>query len=67
MQQRLDHGPVAPTFIFFSKLKTENPALLRKQEAERLKSRKRRPEVDRLNGRWAQWSISSKMVNRNDG
>ena len=28
-----------------------------KEKAKRLKSRKRIPEVDRLDGQWAQWSI----------
>ena len=29
--------------------------LLQLKQAERLKSRERRPEVDRLDGQWAQW------------
>ena len=37
-----------------------------KEKAKRLKSRKRIPEVDRLDGQWAQWSIVL-MVNRHDG
>ena len=35
------------------------------QQAERLKSRERRPEVDWLDGQWAQWSTGL-MVNRLD-
>ena len=37
-----------------------------KEKAKRLKSRKRIPEVDRLDGQWAQWLIGS-MVDRLDG
>ena len=36
------------------------------KQAERIKSRKRRPEVDRLNGQLAEWSIGL-MVDRLDG
>ena len=36
------------------------------KQAERLKSRERRPEVDRLTGLLAQWLIGS-MVDRLDG
>ena len=36
------------------------------QQAERLKSCERRPEVYRLNGQWARWLIGS-MVDRLDG
>ena len=38
---------------------------LQLQQAKRLKSRKRRPEVDRLDGQWAQWLLGL-MVNRLD-
>ena len=36
------------------------------KQAERLKSRERRPAVDRLDGQWAPWSIGL-MVIRLDG
>ena len=36
------------------------------KQAERLKSRERRPEVGRLDGQWATWLIGL-MVNRLDG
>ena len=36
------------------------------QQAERLKSRERRPEINRLDGQWAQWSIGL-MVDRVEG
>ena len=36
------------------------------KQGKRLKSRERRPEVDRLDGQWAQWSMGS-MANRFDG
>ena len=36
------------------------------KQAERLKSRERRPEVDRLNGQWARWLMGS-MVDRLNG
>ena len=38
----------------------------KEKHAERLKSRERRPEVNRLDGQWAQWSIGS-MVDRLNG
>ena len=37
-----------------------------KEQAERLKSRKRRPEVDRLDGGYARWLIGL-MVDRLNG
>ena len=39
---------------------------LSKKQAKRLKSLERRPEVDRLDGQLARWSIGP-MVNRLDG
>ena len=36
------------------------------KQAEKLKSRERRPEVDRLDVQWAQWLIGL-MVDRLDG
>ena len=40
--------------------------LILEKQAERLKSRKRRRDVDRLDGQWAQWLIGL-MVHRLDG
>ena len=36
------------------------------KQAERLKSREKRPETDKLDGQWPQWSIGL-MGNRLDG
>jgi len=40
--------------------------VLQGKQAKRLKSHERRPEVDRLDGKWALWSMGM-MVHRLDG
>ena len=50
----------------FNNREREVIIILKLKQAKRLKSRERRPEVNRLNGQWARWSIGL-MFHRLDG
>ena len=52
--------------LFFSakNQKFSEPIFLK--QAKRLKSCERRPEVDRLDGQWTQWSIGLMVENENE-
>ena len=52
--------------MLFRKLNVETFYISTYQQAEKLKSRERRPEVERLDGQYARWSLDL-MVDRLDG
>ena len=66
MFSKFMQGKLIPDFWVCSKENLLREGLIRKKQAKRLKSRKRRLEVDKLNGQGAQWLIGL-MVHRRYG